>query len=73
MMVPPSEQFLASYTVSTPASGFSINYINVVAPNAAVGAVKSLLDLGRAALDGKNAERMAEITKRLTLLIGSRD
>jgi hypothetical protein len=42
MMIPPFEQFLAGYTISTPGSGFSGNYVNVVAPNAAVGAV--LLD-----------------------------
>ncbi|GAA3955922.1 T9SS type A sorting domain-containing protein [Hymenobacter algoricola] len=39
MLVPPFEQFLGSYTVTTPASGFSGNYINVVAPAAAVGTV----------------------------------
>jgi hypothetical protein len=39
MLIPPFEQFLASYTVSTPASGFAINFINVVAPNAVVGAL----------------------------------
>jgi IgGFc binding protein/Divergent InlB B-repeat domain/Bacterial Ig-like domain (group 1) len=39
MMIPPFEQFLAGYTVSTPASGFPTNFINVVAPNAAVGAI----------------------------------
>ncbi|MBK6773775.1 MAG: T9SS type A sorting domain-containing protein [Ignavibacteria bacterium] len=37
MLVPPFEQFLANYTVTTPASGFSLNFINVVAPNAVVG------------------------------------
>lgn len=37
MIIPPYEQFLASYTVTTPASGFTGNYINVVAPSAAVG------------------------------------
>ncbi|WP_392542973.1 post-COAP-1 domain-containing protein [Oryzobacter telluris] len=42
MLVPPTEQFLPSYTVSTPATGFGINYINVVAPTSAVGSV--LLD-----------------------------
>ncbi|RZL04958.1 MAG: hypothetical protein EOO62_20175, partial [Hymenobacter sp.] len=40
MLIPPLEQFLGSYTVTTPASGFSGNYINVVAPNAAVGTVR---------------------------------
>ena len=39
MLIPPYEQFLATYTVTTPGSGFAINYINVVAPNAAVGAI----------------------------------
>ncbi len=39
MLVPPYEQFLGSYVVTTPASGFSANFINVVVPNGAVGAV----------------------------------
>jgi uncharacterized repeat protein (TIGR01451 family) len=39
MMIPPSEQFLAGYTVSTPASGFALNFINVVAPDAAAGTI----------------------------------
>ncbi len=39
MLIPPFEQFLASYTVTTPASGFAINFINVVAPNSVVGAL----------------------------------
>ncbi|PPD21631.1 MAG: hypothetical protein CTY24_07465 [Methylobacter sp.] len=38
-LIPPNEQFLANYTVTTPASGFSGNFINIVAPNAAVGAI----------------------------------
>lgn len=38
MLIPPYEQFLGSYTVSTPASGFN-NYINLVAPSSAVGAL----------------------------------
>ena len=37
--IPPFEQFLANYTVTTPATGFDINYINVVAPTAAIGDV----------------------------------
>ena len=40
MLIPPSEQFLAEYTVSTPAANFAINYMNVVIPTAAVGALK---------------------------------
>jgi hypothetical protein len=39
MLIPPFEQFLANYTVTTPASGFLTNFINVVVPNAAVGSV----------------------------------
>lgn len=39
VLVPPFEQFLPGYTITTPASGFVINYVNVVAPNAAVGAI----------------------------------
>lgn len=42
MLIPPYEQFLAGYTITTPATGFTGNFINVVAPNAIVGAV--LLD-----------------------------
>jgi RHS repeat-associated protein len=37
MLVPPFEQFLASYTVSTPTTGISNNFVNLVAPLAAVG------------------------------------
>lgn len=40
MLVSPTEQFLSSYTFTTPASGFSGNYVNVVTPTAAVGDVK---------------------------------
>jgi molecular chaperone DnaK len=39
---------------------------------AAVGVVKSLLDLGRVALQARSVERMAEISKRLALLMRSR-
>lgn len=39
VIVPPFEQFLASYTISTPATGFRFNFVNVVVPNAAVGTV----------------------------------
>jgi hypothetical protein len=39
MLIPPFEQFLGSYTISTPASGFDQNFINIVAPNAAVGQI----------------------------------
>lgn len=47
MIVPPAEQFLASYTVSTPqvsagvtAQRFDRNYINIVAPNEVVGQIE---------------------------------
>ena len=40
MLITPYEQFLGNYTFSTPASGFSGNYVNVVAPAAAVGTLK---------------------------------
>lgn len=39
MLIPPYEQFLNQYTVTTPASGFVTNEINLVVPDAAVGAV----------------------------------
>ena len=39
VIVPPAEQFLNSYTVTTPASGFDTNFINVVAPTASIGTV----------------------------------
>jgi uncharacterized protein (TIGR03382 family) len=42
VVVPPFEQFLASYTITTPASGFLANFVNVVTPTATVGSV--LLD-----------------------------
>jgi hypothetical protein len=40
MLIPPFEQFLTKYTVSTPADGFEINYANLVVSNAEVGNVK---------------------------------
>jgi hypothetical protein len=45
MLIPPFEQFLGQYTVSTPDQAgspspqFPANFVNVVAPNAAVGSV----------------------------------
>jgi hypothetical protein len=39
MLIPPYEQFLGSYTITTPATGFSQNFVNVVAPTAAVGTI----------------------------------
>jgi PKD repeat protein len=40
MLVPPYEQFMNQYTVMTPSSGFRVNYISVVVPQAGVGGVK---------------------------------
>jgi hypothetical protein len=42
MLITPLQQFLSSYTISTPTTEFLINYINVVALNADAGSV--LLD-----------------------------
>lgn len=39
MLIPPFEQFLGNYTITTPASGFATNFVNVVAPNSAVGSI----------------------------------
>lgn len=39
VLVPPYEQFLTQYTITTPSSGFSVNFVNVVAPTATVGSV----------------------------------
>ncbi len=40
MLIPPYEQFLSSYTVSTPATGFERNFINLIVPAQAVGLVE---------------------------------
>ena len=39
MLIPPYEQFLADYTITTPASGFANNFVNVVVANSGVGSV----------------------------------
>lgn len=39
MLLPPYEQFLPSYTFSTPASGIAFNYVNVVVPDTALANV----------------------------------
>ncbi len=39
VVIPPFEQFLASYTITTPATGFTTNFVNVVAANAAIGTI----------------------------------
>lgn len=37
MLIPPFEQFLGAYTITTPATGFAQNFANIVAPSADVG------------------------------------
>ena len=37
MLIPPTEQFLNQYAFSTPATGFPVNYVNVVVPSGEVG------------------------------------
>nr|MBA2702657.1 PKD domain-containing protein [Blastocatellia bacterium] len=39
MIIPPYSQFLNHYTISTPLTGFAINYANVVAPTASLGSI----------------------------------
>ena len=39
MIVPPYSQFLDHYTISTPVTGFSTNYANVIAPTASLSAI----------------------------------
>ena len=39
MLVPPTEQYLPSYTVTTPADGFSTNFLNLVVPTDAIASV----------------------------------
>lgn len=39
MLIMPMEQFLNGYTVSTPASGMPVNYLNLVVNNASTGSI----------------------------------
>ncbi|MDH5603507.1 MAG: HYR domain-containing protein, partial [Cyclobacteriaceae bacterium] len=39
MLIPPYEQYEGKYTVTTPASGFSRNYINLVSPSTGIGSI----------------------------------
>lgn len=39
MMVPPFEQYQTGYTITTPATGFPNNFLNIVAPDAEVGSI----------------------------------
>lgn len=40
LIVPPYQQFLSSYTVATPGTGFAFNAINIVIPTAATSSLK---------------------------------
>lgn len=40
MLIPPVEQYQTAYTVSTPASGFATNVLNLVVPASSVGMVE---------------------------------
>jgi streptogramin lyase len=40
MIVPPYEQYLLSYTVTTPSSGYAPNYVNIIAPTAGLSSLK---------------------------------
>ncbi len=42
MLIPPNEQFLSSYTFTTPASGFASNFVNIIVPTIAIDSL--LLD-----------------------------
>jgi hypothetical protein len=39
-LIPPSEQFLSSYTLSTPDKNFTINHLNIIASKESVGELK---------------------------------
>lgn len=39
MLIPPFEQFLNNYTITTPASGFSGNFVNIVTASFALGSI----------------------------------
>ena len=39
MLVPPYEQYLTSYTITTPATDFTPNYVNVIAPTAGLSSL----------------------------------
>jgi hypothetical protein len=39
MLIPPTEQFLNQYTFSTPAAGFTANFVNIVAPSTAISSL----------------------------------
>jgi hypothetical protein len=40
MLIPPTEQFLNQYTLSTPATGFTANFVNIVVPSTAISSLR---------------------------------
>jgi RHS repeat-associated protein len=40
MLIPAKEQYVKHYTVTAPATGYSINYVNIIAPFAALSSLK---------------------------------
>lgn len=40
MLIPPFEQYLGSYTLSTPATGFVGHYLNIIAPQGGIASVQ---------------------------------
>lgn len=40
MLIPPIEQYLSDYTLSTPSDGININYANLIIPSDAVGTLR---------------------------------
>lgn len=65
MLIPPYEQFLASYTIATPASGFSKHFINLVVPQIAIGDVKLdgvVIPAGRFTAVGTSGFYTAQLT-----------
>ncbi len=37
LLVPSLEQFLSAYTITTPKTGFTLNFVNIIAPKKAIG------------------------------------
>jgi IgGFc binding protein len=70
MLVPPSQQYLASYTIATPPTQFTVNDANVTVPTA----VTASLRLDNAAVDPSEFQAIAGTTfssAQLPLTLGS--
>src|SRR5690606_28030481 len=39
-LLPPAEQYLDQYTITTPANGYSVNYVNLVTSTVSVGQIR---------------------------------